>query len=278
MRAFIVRPFEVKNGIDFDKVEADLIGPALDQLGIEGRTTGEIIGQGNIKTDMFELLLTADLVVADLSIHNANVFYELGVRHSLRDRHTFMLRCKTEDKWPFDLQTDRYFVYKKDSPKDSVNDLVNALRETLNSGKTNSPVFASLPNMKEQDPSRFLIVPPGFGEAVEKAAAEKQFGDLRLLANEARGFGWESEGLRVVGRAQFYNKDFKGAKNTWEALREQNRENDLEANLLFGTIYERLGKLTDSTQALKRALAVKDISKDQRAEAHALLGRNAKSL
>jgi len=277
MRAFIVRPFEVKNGIDFDKVEADLIGPALDQLGIEGRTTGEIIGQGNIKTDMFELLLTADLVVADLSIHNANVFYELGIRHSLRDRHTFMLRCKTEDKWPFDLQTDRYFVYKKDSPRDSVNDLVNALRETLNSGKTNSPVFASLPNMKEQDPSRFLIVPPGFGEAVEKAAAEKRFGDLRLLANEARGFRWESEGLRVVGRAQFYNKDFKGAKNTWEALRENNRQNDLEANLLLGTIYERLGKFTDSTQAVKRALAVKDISKEQRAEAHALLGRNAKS-
>src|SRR5689334_6667733 len=100
MRAFIVRPFgkkedAKKNIIDFDKIESLLIAPALDQLGIEGRTTGEIIGQGNIKTDMFELLLTADLVVADLSIHNANVFYELGIRHSLRDRHTFMLRCKT---------------------------------------------------------------------------------------------------------------------------------------------------------------------------------------
>jgi hypothetical protein len=53
------------------------------------------------------------------------------------NRHTFLLRCKTEDIWPFDLQTDRYFVYDKDAPAESVKDLVAALRETLNSGKTN---------------------------------------------------------------------------------------------------------------------------------------------
>lgn len=281
MRAFIIRPFGKKEDakktlIDFDEVETKLIDPVLDQLGVTGRTTGEIVGQGNIRTDMFERLLTADLVVADLSIHNANVFYELGIRHSLRDRHTFLLRCDA-DKFPFDLQTDRYFTYNKDAPAESITPLYQALRETIDSGKTNSPVFASLPNMKEQDPSRFLVVPVGFGEEVERAAAEKRLGDLGLLAAEARGFSWESEGLRVVGRAQYYNKDFKGARNTWEALRRNHREYDLEANLLLGTIYERLGKLTESTQALKRALDVKDIPKDQKAEAYALLGRNAKT-
>lgn len=281
MRAFIVRPFGKKedankNLIDFDHVEAKLIGPALDELGITGRTTGEIVEQGNIRTDMFELLLTVDLVVADLSIHNANVFYELGIRHSLRDRHTFMLRCDA-DKYPFDLQTDRYFTYNKAAPADSLAALVEALRKTIDSGKTNSPVFGSLPNMKEQDPSLFLIVPVGFAEEVEKAAAAKQAGDLRLLAAEAKDFSWESEGFRLVGRAQYLNKNYKGAKNTWEALRRNNRENDLEANLLLGTIDERLGDLTESTQKLKRALGVRDIPKKQKAEAYALLGRNQKT-
>ena len=57
---------------------------------------------------MFRLLVTADLVVADVSIYNANAFYELGIRHALRNQHTFLLREKsTEDKYPFDLQTDR---------------------------------------------------------------------------------------------------------------------------------------------------------------------------
>ncbi len=277
MRAFIIRPFGTKSEIDFDAVENSLIAPALERLGITGRTTGEIVGQGNIRTDMFQLLLTADLVVADLSIHNANVFYELGVRHSLRDRHTFLLRCNV-DKFPFDLQTDRYFTYNKDAPGESVEALHKALRETIDSGKTNSPVFASLPNMKEQDAARFIVVPPGFGEEVERAGVGKRLGDLGLLAAEARGFSWETEGLRVVGQTQYSLKDFKGAKNTWEAVRRNNREYDPEANIMLGTIYERLGKLTESRQALERTLSVKEIPKEGRAEAYALLARNCKSL
>ena len=185
MRAFIVRPFGVKNDIDFDAVEEKLIGPALDKLGVTGRTTGEIVGQGNIRTDMFQLLLTADLVVADLSIHNANVFYELGIRHALRDRHTFLLRCNV-DKYPFDLQTDRYFTYNKDAPADSVDQLADALRATIDEGKTNSPVFASLPNMREQDPSQFMAVPLGFSEEVDRAVADRQFGDLGRQFTYAR--------------------------------------------------------------------------------------------
>jgi tetratricopeptide (TPR) repeat protein len=277
MRAFIIRPFGTKSEINFDAVETSLIAPALDKLGVTGRTTGEIVGQGNIRTDMFQLLLTADLVVADLSIHNANVFYELGVRHSLRDRHTFLLRSDV-DKFPFDLQTDRYFVYNKDALGESVEKLYQALRETIDSGKTNSPVFASLPNMKEQDPSQFIAVPLGFGEQVDRAVADKRLGDLGLLATEAKGFYWETEGLRAVGSAQYKLKDFAGARNTWEAVRRNNREFDLEANILLGTIYERLGKLTESTQALDRALSVKEISKDKKAEAYALQARNAKTL
>src|SRR5215208_7089889 len=108
MRAFIIRPFGKKkdlkdNEIDFDEVSRVLIAPALDAVGAEGRETLDIIESGNIRVDMFRRLLTADLVVADLSIHNANVFYELGIRHALREHGTFMLRCGA-DRFPFDLQ------------------------------------------------------------------------------------------------------------------------------------------------------------------------------
>ena len=48
-------------------VETELIDKALDALGIAGRTTGEITKQGNIRSDMFQRLLTADLVIADVS-------------------------------------------------------------------------------------------------------------------------------------------------------------------------------------------------------------------
>ena len=63
---------------------------------------------------------SADLVIADISIHNANVFYELGIRHALRDKRTFLIKSKEdkakeseskETEVPFDLKTDRYLAY-----------------------------------------------------------------------------------------------------------------------------------------------------------------------
>ena len=57
--------------IYLDAVERDLIGPVLTKLGIAGRTTLDIAKAGNIRDDMFRLLVTADLVIADISIGNA---------------------------------------------------------------------------------------------------------------------------------------------------------------------------------------------------------------
>ena len=275
MRAFIVRPFGIKNDIDFNRVEKDLIDPVLTALGFEGRTTGEILKQGNIRTDMFQRLLTADLVIADLSIHNANVFYELGIRHSLREKRTFMIRSEG-DSYPFDLQTDRYFVYDRADPAKSVGPLTEALRQTLASPDQDSPVFRSLPNMKQQDRSKFLAVPKEFNEAVELAAFKRYLGDLELLAAEAKGFEWESEGLRVVGRTQYSLKAFRGARDTWEAVRKFDSE-DLEANTLLGTIYQRLQDLKLSDQAIQRVLRRTDVSAQDRAEALTLKARNAKA-
>jgi hypothetical protein len=67
-RAFIVRPFGIQEGINFEEVERKLIAPALQNCGIEGRTTGEITRQGNIREDMFRLLVLSDIVIADVSI------------------------------------------------------------------------------------------------------------------------------------------------------------------------------------------------------------------
>src|ERR1041385_3778467 len=280
MRAFIIRPFGTKNDINFDAVEQNLIDPALNQLGITGRTTMEIRRQGNIRVDMFQRLLTADLVIADISIHNANVYYELGVRHALRGRHTFMIRARgtglKTDEVPFDIKTDRYLTYDGVNPASSVDDLVESLRQTINSEAADSPVFQMLPDLDEQDRARFLPIPRDFREEVERAMEKKELGDLELLAAEARGFEWETEGLRLIGRAQFDLKAFEGARVTWEAIRKQDPL-DIQANTLLGTIYQRLGDLTSSDQALQRVLSRNELDTTSRAEVRSLLGRNAKS-
>jgi tetratricopeptide (TPR) repeat protein len=280
MRAFIIRPFGTKNDINFDEVESKLIDPALTRLNITGRTTMEIRKQGNIRFDMFQKLLTANLVIADISIHNANVYYELGIRHALRGKHTFMIRARgggiKSDEVPFDLKTDRYLGYDGKDPAASVDNLVESLRQTINSEEHDSPVFQMLPDLDEQDQARFLPVPRDFREDVERAADARERGDLELLAAEANGFEWEIEGLRLVGRAQFNLKAFEGARATWEAVRKIDPL-DEEANTQLGTVHQRLGDLTSSDQALKRVLKRKELDKEGRAEVRSLMARNAKT-
>ena len=273
---FIVRPFGTKNGIDFDRVENELIRPALDQAGFWGGTTATFIQQGNIRKDMFEQLLIADLVVADISIHNANVFYELGIRHALRDRHTFLIKSKG-DEVPFDLKTDRYMDYDAKNPAARLPDLVKALKKTRDLQKQDSPVFELLPDLEPVDRIKFLMVPLDFREEVERGRSAKKCGDLQLMSAELDGLAWKTSGLRLIGDAQFKLKDWKGAKATWQTVRKYD-DMDLEANTILGTVYQRLDDLVKSDQALARAIQNINASSWDRAEIRALMARNAKTL
>ena len=178
-QVFIVTPFGTKRGIDFLRVEKELIQPAIKAVGFFGGTTGEIIKAGNIRTDMFQKLLVADLVIADISIHNANAFYELGARHAFREKRTFLIRCSKEslpaeaqlDEVPFDLKTDRYFEYRLEDLAGSLPKLIAALKSTIDSADRDSPIFQLLPKLEEYDHEVFLALPLDFREAVEGAAA-----------------------------------------------------------------------------------------------------------
>jgi hypothetical protein len=299
-RAFIVRPFSTQEGIDFDRVERELLSPALAACGIEGRTTGEITRQGNIREDMFRLLVISDVVIADVSIHNANVFYELGIRHGLCERHTLLIRAKdTKHKYPFDLQTDRYFLYDATNPAADLDALIRALKSTLAEAAKDSPVFQLLPKLKPHDRYALMVVPWDFQEDVARARQARRAGDLRLLAEEAHGFEWGSGGLRLVGEAQFQISAFAGAKETFETLRRLNAD-DFQANYRLGTVYQKLAStalgadtkmdyITASEQAIRRALQRTEVAngdesmpaaaerRSYRAEGQSLLGSNAKT-
>jgi hypothetical protein len=290
MRVFIIRPFGTKEGIDFEQVDRELIQRALKRLeesgfSMHGGTTGEISRQGNIREDMFRMIVASDLVIADVSIHNANVFYELGIRHALRPRHTFLIRSRTKEPYPFDLQTDRYFLYDAANPSDGVADLVQALRSTLASTERDSPVFALLPGLEPHGRTKLVKVPADFQEEVERAGRDGRRGDLLLLAHEVAPFEWEQEALRLIGDAQFRLRAFAHACDTFETLRHAVPE-DVQANLRLGTIYQRLALsepperkedlLVRSDQAIERVLADKPALNNQ-VEAYCLQASNEKS-
>ena len=264
--------------VDFDAVQRRLIEPALALIGIRGKTAAADIAAGNIREDMFNRLLTADLVLADVSIHNPNVFYELGIRQAFRERHTFVLRSDLSD-YPFDLQTDRYFAYDlaalATAPEREVERLVDALRATIASSEPDSPVFRLLPTLVSEERGRFIAVPDEFREEVERARSRRQREVLSVLAVECEGTLWEVEGLRLVGRAQFESNFVDGARQTWETIANRYPE-DVEANTSLSTIYQRQNEPTRSQQALARVSRSKLLSVGRQSELRALEGRNLK--
>jgi hypothetical protein len=201
MRAFVIRAFGQQAGVDFERVHTELIAPALQQAGVDGGgTTGEIVEAGNIREDMFLELYRADIVLADISVHNANVFYELGIRHAARPRSTVLIRARI-DEIPFDLRTDRYLRYDPDSPGASLADLVQVLRETLASERVDSPVLRLLPGVTPGPQTSLLDLPRALAEDIEQARENRQAGDLRLIAEEVMGLRFEEAALRAVARA-----------------------------------------------------------------------------
>jgi methyl-accepting chemotaxis protein len=101
---------------------------------------------GSITQQIIDLVYRADLVVADLTGSNANVAYELALRHSF-NKISIHLADKA-DRIPFDLKDERTIVFDLHDP-DSVNNCKNEIRkivEAIDSGSVtyHSPVFRAL--------------------------------------------------------------------------------------------------------------------------------------
>ena len=113
---FVLMPFGIKSDptgttINFDRVYADLIEPAIRTAGLDPiRANNEMVG-GIIHKPMFERLVLCEYAVADLTMANANVYYELGVRHAVRPWSTVLLYAGAT-RMPFDVALLRALPYK----------------------------------------------------------------------------------------------------------------------------------------------------------------------
>ncbi|MBB1486193.1 TRAFs-binding domain-containing protein [Oceanospirillum sediminis] len=114
---FILMPFGVKpdtNGrlIDFNAVYTKIIKPAVIDAGLEPLRADEEKYGGVIHKAMFERLLLCDYAIADLTSANANVFYELGIRHAQRPASTALIFAEGRGALPFDVTNLRGLPYQ----------------------------------------------------------------------------------------------------------------------------------------------------------------------
>src|SRR5215212_6557232 len=95
--------FESGRTLDLNMSYQNMIKPAVEAAGLKCIRADEIVHSGLIDVPMYEQLLNADVVVADLSTSNKNAFYELGIRHALRPYTTVVIGEDGIKTYPFDV-------------------------------------------------------------------------------------------------------------------------------------------------------------------------------
>ncbi|AFU68306.1 hypothetical protein P700755_001378 [Psychroflexus torquis ATCC 700755] len=157
---FILMPFGTKTDeggktVEFDEIYKKIINPAVVNAGLTPiRADEEIVG-GIIHKPMFERLMLCDYAIADLTTANANVFYELGVRHGIRP-HSTILTFAEGMRLPFDVAPLRGLPYKIDEnglPLD-IDDAIANITKRLDDCRTpidDSPVYQLISDMPRME-------------------------------------------------------------------------------------------------------------------------------
>ena len=94
--------------IDFDAVWEGILQPAV-PADFETKRADELRQPGLIDRMYNEWLFEADIVLADLTFGNPNVYYELGIRQTLSRKGTVLVACKGT-KLPFDVRN-QYVIH-----------------------------------------------------------------------------------------------------------------------------------------------------------------------
>jgi tetratricopeptide (TPR) repeat protein len=287
--AFVAMPFGTKPNhegtpIDFNRVYAELIRPALEEAGCEVFRADEEQRAGDIRTDMFQELLVADLVVADLTLDNPNVWYELGVRHALRARGVVLIQGPRPTQ-PFDIYTDRKLNYRLkdgapdpdalDSDRKALADLARATLDAPSARRV-SPVYKLLEHLREPQWRELLLAEKNefsdtyetWGSRMEVARQKNRVGDLLVLADETPTQALRLEARRTAGNSLIKLRQFEFALEQFEAALQIDPE-DKPSREKKAVCLGRLGRFEEAREWTRQL--TEDYPKD--AEAWALAGR-----
>jgi hypothetical protein len=136
--------------IDFDQVYSDLIAPAIQLAQLEPLRADQETAGGIIHKPMFERLILCPFAIADLTTANANVYYELGVRHAFRPWSTVQI-IADGSRLPFDVQMLRTISYKltaggtpDPAGLEATKSTITKFLQQARQGAKDSPVFQLL--------------------------------------------------------------------------------------------------------------------------------------
>lgn len=190
---FVLMPFGEKpdgagGTVDFDSVYAEAIRPAIEAAGMQPLRADEEMEGGIIHKPMFERLILCEYAVADLTTANANVFYELGIRHAARPYSTVLLFAEGL-RLPFDVAPLRAVPYrlKPNGNLAAVEKTKRIIDERLRKARnavTDSPIYELVEDFPDVDRTKTDVFRDRVQYSTEvkaKLAIARDDGDQAML-------------------------------------------------------------------------------------------------
>ena len=202
---FVLMPFGKKPSvagsmINFDAIYKRVIAPAITAAELQPLRADEEMTGGIIHKPMFERLILCEFAVADLTNANANVFYELGLRHAVRPWSTVLIFAEGGPQLPFDVAPLRAMAYRlapdgapveAESFKTALTRRLLEARKAVDEMETvpaDSPVYQLVegyPDVAHRKTDEFREKVDYAAEIKEKLAAARRAGLDALRAVEA---------------------------------------------------------------------------------------------
>ncbi len=287
--------------VDFDAVYEKLFQPSLEAVGLQPFRADKEEAAGDILKDMFAELVTADFVLADISILNANVFYELGIRHMVGPRSVICLHAGWADR-PFDVAPQRTFKYEgklfrvglmhdaawEKQVAEEVLRLSETLRKAVAADRTTegSPVYGNLPKLVPPDASQigtarfkhYQELSDEWNQRVKIAAKEGRAEDILTLAGDVPSPYYRRKLLRQCGDALLALGRFAQSEKVFKELCEDldgtGSAEEFSVKTQLALLANRLGR----TQEAEQRLSVIANSRPDDPEAQGILGRVYKDM
>lgn len=287
--------------VDFDDVYELLFRPALEAAGLQPFRADDEEAAGDILKDMFAELVTADFVLADISILNANVFYELGIRHTVGPRGVICLHAGWANR-PFDVAPQRTFKYdgqlfrvglaQDEAWETKIAAEVSRLGKTLQKAVAadctteGSPVYGNLPKLVPPDASQigtarfkhYQAQSEEWNQRVTIAGKEGHAEDILTLAGDVPSPYYRRKLLRQCGEALLALGRFAPAEKIFQELcrdvEGDKSAEELRVKTQLALLANRLGRRNEAEQRLSELAR----SMPGESEAQGVLGRVYKDM
>ena len=271
---------DYEQGKQFDlDASYDVIKEAIRDAGMECYRADELRTSGSVEQVMYDQLLAADLVVADITTLNFNAAYELGVRLALRPYATLVVGEKGMN-FPFDINHIYIHTYQHlgedvgyREAKRFRAELTDMAKKVMSTPRKDSPVYTFLRQLPEngfisvateaRTPAQVVGVGASLRDLKDRAKAatrESRFTDAIKLWREARDLAGKDDYIvQQLALATYKSEepDAERALRKAEVILEYLKPRasfDPETLGLWAAVHKRLFELTKEGAALEEAL------------------------